>query len=385
MKLHIDRDVLLQGVARTQGVVDRRGTMPILANFFLEAKDDQVTIAATDLEVSFRGLYPAEIQEEGALTVPAVSLYNILRELPSTRIDLEGTETASLVIQQGEARYQLRGLPADQFPPLPTPENLELVPLKSRLLKEMIEKTIFSVSGDDLQYHLSGVYVEKIAENDIIKLRLVSTDGHRLSLVERTVPGIEQFGFVEGILIPRKGVAEIQRWLGEEEQSALGIDQKSLILQQDHKFLFIRLLEKKFPDYRRIIPARFRMQITLPRREFYEILRRLSLLSSERFKGVILKFSPEMLELQYINPEVGEGRERLPLARLSFEADEPEGAAAPPELPLEIGFNARYLIEPLGVMQSERVFLEINDKDKPCRLRGEDDPDYYCIIMPMSL
>ena len=381
MKVQIDRDILLQGVTRTQGVIDRRGTMPILGNFLLEAKDDQVNISATDLEVSFRGFYPAQIQEEGKLTIPAVSFFNIIRELPPGTIDLQDTDNANLIIQVCEARYQLMGLAAEQFPPLPTGADQEMVTCKSQLLREMIEKTSFSVSSDDLQYHLSGVYVEKIAENDIIKIRMVSTDGHRLSLIDRVVPGADQFGFDDGIIIPRKGVAEIQRLLADGEECSIGLDRKNLTLQLDNKFLFIRLLEKKFPDYRRIIPANFGVQFILPRREFFEALKRLSQLSTDRFKGVILKFNPDILEIQYVNPEVGEGRERLPLAVAPSQG----ATEAPGELPLEIGFNARYLLEPLGVMSSERVVMDINQKDKPCRLQGENEPDYLCIVMPMSL
>lgn len=388
MKLQIDRDVLFRGVARTQGVIARRSTMKILENFLLEARDGQVKISATDLEVSFCGFYPAQIQEEGALTVPAVSFFNILRELPSVSLELQETENASLKIQVGEARYQLLGLPADQFPPLPTAENLELIDFESRLFKEMIDKTIFSISTDELQHHLAGVYVEKIAENDIIKLRLVSTDGHRLSLIDRTIPGTEQFGFEGGILIPRKGIAEMQRLMGEEKHCSLGIDPKNLTLQQDNQFIFIRLLEKKFPNYRNIIPTEFPLQIVISRRELFEALKRLSLLSTERFKGVILNFSSESLELRYINPEVGEGLERLPISVSSASrADRSETVTSESawEFPLEIGFNASYLMEPLGVMQDEKVYLQIKDKDKPCRLYGANDPDYFCIIMPMSL
>ncbi|MFP3868130.1 MAG: DNA polymerase III subunit beta [Desulfobacteraceae bacterium] len=388
MKVQIDRDVLLQGVSRTQGIVERRGTLPILGNILLAAGIDQIYISATDLEVSFRGSYPAQVQEEGQLTVPAVSFFNIIRELPSAPIDLQDTDNANLIIQVEEARYQLMGLPADQFPPLPSGDTQELVPIETQMLKEMMERTSFSVSGDDLQYHLAGVYVEKITENDIIKLRLVSTDGHRLSLIDREFPGADQFAFAEGIIIPRKGIAEMQRVLADAEQCFLGLDRKTLTLKLDNKFLFVRLLDKKFPDYRRIIPEEFRLQIFLPRRELFEALRRLSQLSSDRFKGVVLKFNPDLLEIQYVNPEVGEGRERLALWVTKSEAVEsPEAETSEPlaELPMEIGFNARYLLEPLAVMGSDRVVVQINDKDKPCRLQGEDDADYFCIIMPMSL
>ena len=207
MRLKIDRETLLKGVGRTLGVVDRRGTMPILANFLLQTDENRVVISATDLEVSFRGFYPAEVQEHGALTVQAHYFFNLIKELPGETLDLTGTENSNLKIQVGDARYQLHGLPADQFPPVPEITDQELVQVESGMVKEMIEKTIFSVSADDLQYHLSSIFWERVgfptggagggtnpeegASLDLdYWLRLISTDGHRLTLIERPLPGI---------------------------------------------------------------------------------------------------------------------------------------------------------------------------------------------------
>ena len=162
MRLKIDRETLLKGVGRTLGVVDRRGTMPILANFLLQTDENRVIISATDLEVSFRGFYPAEVQEHGALTVQAHYFFNLIKELPGETLDLTGTENSNLKIQVGDARYQLHGLPADQFPPVPEITDQELVQVESGMVKEMIEKTIFSVSADDLQYHLSSIFWERV-------------------------------------------------------------------------------------------------------------------------------------------------------------------------------------------------------------------------------
>ncbi len=163
MHLSIDRETLLKGVGRTLGVVDRRGTMPILANFLLQTDENRVVISATDLEVSFRGFYPAEVQEHGALTVQAHYFFNLIKELPGETLELTGTEASNLKIQVGDARYQLHGLPADQFPPVPEITDQELVQVESGMVKEMIEKTIFSVSADDLQYHLSSIFWERVA------------------------------------------------------------------------------------------------------------------------------------------------------------------------------------------------------------------------------
>lgn len=376
MRLKMDRENLLKAVGRTLGVVDRRGTMPILSHFLLEAKDNQVAVAATDLEVSFRGFFPAEVMEPGALTLPAHYVHNLIKELPGDALDLTGTESSNVKIQVGESRYQLIGLPADQFPPVPEIADLPLVEVESPLLREMIDKTIFSVSVDDLQYHLSGIFWERREEPDGYQLRLVSTDGHRLTLIQRPLPESSQFAIEEGILIPRKGVAEISRLLAEEEKVGLGLSKKSLALQADNKYLFIRLLEKKFPDYRRIIPESFAFRFALSRLALYETIRRISLLSTERFRGVVLSLEQDTLEVTFQNPEVGEGRELVPLTLEAGDAS---------ELPIQIGFNARYFLEPLSAMTGETVLLELNDKERPCRLSQQEDPNYFAIIMPMSL
>jgi len=404
MRVKMERETLMKGIARTLGVVDRRGTMPILGNFLFQAEADGVQIAATDLEVSFRGFYPAQVEEPGALTLPAHYCFNLIKELPGQLLDLVGTEKSNLQLTVSDSRYQLLGLPADQFPPVPQATDLDLVAVESAQLREMIEKTIFSVSGDDLQYHLSGIFWERVregaeeeggieegaeegageekieeaeeGEKGPYSLRMVSTDGHRLTLIQRLLPESERFAIEEGILIPRKGVAEISRLLAEEEKVALGLGQKSLALKVNNKYLFIRLLEKKFPDYRRIIPETFAYQFALNRRGLFDTLRRISLLSTERFKGVILKLTSDLAEITFQNPEIGEGRELLPL---TLEKGEPEG------LQFEIGFNARYLLEPLNVMTGETVLMEVNEKDRPCRIIDKEDPNYFSIIMPMSL
>ncbi len=377
MRLTMERETLLKGVSRTLGVVDRRGTMPILSHFLLDAADGVVTISATDLEVSFQGQYPAMVEEPGSLTLPAHYVHNLIKELPGATLNLEGTEKSNLQLTVGESRYQLLGLPADQYPAIPQITDQTMVEVECRVLREMIDKTIFSVSVDDLQYHLSGIFWERTQNDEgAYFLRMVSTDGHRLTLIERPLPESEHFGIEEGILIPRKGVGEISRLLGEEEKVSLGLTKQSLALKADSKYLFIRLLEKKFPEYRRIIPDSSTFHFVVNRREFRDTLHRISMLSTERFRGVIMKLGADELEASFSNPEVGEGREVLPL---KLEKGDPEA------LPMEIGFNARYLLEPLNVIDADEVVLEINDRDRPCRLVSKGDPAYFTIIMPMSL
>ena len=379
MKLEMDKNTLLQGIGRTQGVIDRRSQTPILAHCLLEAIPDQLKISATDYEISFRGLYPAQVQEEGGLTVPAINFFSILKELPEGTISLETTANNSLQLLMGVMRYQFMGLGPDSFPPLPVVVEESLQPVPGSVLREMFEKTIYSVSLDDLQPHLMGVYLEKLPEGS--QLRMVSSDGHRLSLIDREIEAVQHFDMEEGILVPRKGAVELLRLL-EGEDCALGLEKKSLVLRQGQDYLFIRLLDKKFPDYRRILPEAAKLQVQVARKPFLEILRRMSLLSSERFKGVVLTISEDWLDLRYHNPDIGGGEERLPLkVQVLSPSEEDDGLT----LPFEVSYNARYLIEPLAVMAGEEVILELTARKRPLCLKDPSDPAYLSIIMPMDL
>jgi DNA polymerase-3 subunit beta len=376
MQVNIERETLLKGIGHVLGVVDKRGTLPILSHCLLQTNGDGVFISATDLEVSFRGFYQAEVTEPGALTVQAGYFNNLIKDLPKGPLALVGTDKAAMEIRTGDSHYQLYGLSAEQFPPIPETCEVNLVEVESRFLKEMIHKTIFSVSGEDLQYNLSGIFWERVESDEGSWLRLVSTDGHRLTLVERPLPESAQIDLGEGILVPYKAMREIGRFLDGQEKVTLGLGEKTLALQVADKHLFIRLLDRKFPEYRRIIPEGFAYCFAINRRELTDTLKRIAQLSSDRFKGVIFKLAEESVEATFANPDVGEGRELLSVTLESGDSS---------QLPLEVGFNARYLLEPLQAMPGDTVFLEINDRDHPCRLMGQGDPHYFSLVMPMSL
>jgi DNA polymerase-3 subunit beta len=277
-------------------------------------------------------------------------------------------------------RYQILSLAAENFPPLPNLENQPMLELKSAAFKEMLEKTGFSIATDDLQPQLAGVYLERLPDSNT--LRLVSSDGHRLSLIDREIEMSQEVKIEQGILIPRKGVAEMLRLLGEEEDCALGLEKKSLVLKQGSTYLYVRLLEKKFPDYHRIIPGSPQIQLLIGRRALLEILKRISLLSSEKFKGVILRVSEGWLEIHYHNPEIGGGEEKLPVS-IKFLAEEVEGEKL--ELPFEVSYNARYLMEPMNVMQGEEITMDLTEKKKPMCIREVGNAAYLSIVMPMDL
>ena len=376
MEINIERDTLLNGIGYVLGVVDKRGTMPILSHCLLKTNGDGIIISATDLEISFRGFYPAEVTKPGALTVQADYFNKLVRDLPKGSLSLVGTDKAGVKIQAGDSRYQLNGFPAEDFPPIPETTGENLVEIDGRLLQEMIHKTIFSTTGNEQQYHLRCIFWE-VLEPDEGKcwLRLVSTDGHRLTLMERPLLSGWELHLGEGIMVPYKGVREICRFVEGKEKVALGLVGQTLTVQAADKHLSVRLLDSKFPEYRRIIPEGFAYRFAVNRREFIDTLKRIAQLSIERFKGVILKMSADLAEITFINPEVGEGREQLPVKLESGDSS---------MLPLELGCNAPYLLEPLQAMSGETVSLEINDQDHPFRLMDQEDPHYFGLIMPMS-
>jgi DNA polymerase III subunit beta len=398
MHVNMEQGNLLRGLEHTLGVIDKRGTLPILAHCLVEANGQGLVISATDLEMSFRGAFPAEVVEPGTFTVKAQAMHSLVKSLPKGDLEVTGDENRIKLVA-GESRYKFLALPAEQFPSLPKVMEDDLVEVEAGVLVDLINKTIFSV-GEDLQYHLQAVQWERADSEDGPCLRLVSTDGHRLSLADGRLPGLERLEAINGILVPTKAMREIKRfaeqnakdgkiklglmWPSEEQGSLLEetnqedkADQgppRFLCLKAGDQELSVRLMDRKFPEYRRIIPESWENRFDFSRQALMEALRRVSSLSTDRFKGVVLTLGDKEMEITFDSPEVGRGREVVEI--LERGADVPE--------PLKLGFNARYLLEPLAVMKGERVVLDFNEPGRPVRLKDPADPLASWLVMPMD-
>lgn len=378
MQVIIGKEPLLKAVHRTLGVVDRKAMMPILSHMLLLAEQDGITISATDLEISYRGSCPAEVQQAGALAMPAHYFHNLLKGLPGDKLELTG-ERGKMKVQAENYHYLLNGLDPADFPAFPEVNGLQ-AEFEAQMLKEMIDKTIFSAFRIDEEAHntLDCIQLERVEKDDAVYFRMVSTDGHRLTLIDRRLPEDDQVPFLENaVLIPRKGALEISRILeGEKNAVGLSLSATQLAIKVSGKTLLVRLLDRKFPDYRRILPEGYEFGFSVDRNSFLGILRRMSMLSSERFKGIVLEIGPESMEATFENPDVGDGSEKLPVSLV---------CGNDTRLPIRVGFNAKYLMELLSVMRNEKVLLEVNSADAPCRIRAEGDSDYFGMIMPMSM
>jgi DNA polymerase-3 subunit beta len=409
MQVHIDQEVLLQGVSQALGVVDRKGSLPILAHCLIQTNSCGLEISATDLEIFFQGHYRGQVSEGGGTAVQANILHNLLKSLPKGDLALAVNEnTFRMTIEASGLKYELLGVDAEQFPSMPELAKLEgaqRLEVKSRVLTEMIGKTIFSVSEEPYQSHLHGIFWEMVEVAGEQWLRMVSSDGHRLTIVERPLSGLDNLNLGPGVIIPARGARQIGRFLeggSSESMAEVFLSDKSLALKENDKALYIRLGEKKFPDYRRIIPGTCTYRFTVNRQDLVMVLRRLALLFPEKFKGVVLDLTEDSMEITSDNPEVGEGKELLSITAEIFEPEASEAAETAPEdeeaeadyenedtggpaLPLRIGFNVRYLLEPLLAMKGEDVALEIGDPKRPCRIMDMNDPHYFGLVMPMDI
>ncbi len=375
MELKIGVPELVKALGRSQGIVEKKSTMPILSHVLLEArKAGQLVVSATDLDLSVSSEHGCEVLKEGALAVSARPLYEIVRALPETTVTLKRGQNNYLEVKSGSAEFRIVGLPAEDFPALPRFDKVPFEDVEPSLLLDMIERTFFAVSTDETRYNLNGVFFEPAAGN----LRLVATDGHRLSLSERPITGT--FGLKRGVILPKKGLQELKKLLseatesGEEKPEAkLGFLDNSAIFRRPGVVLVMRLIEGLFPDYKQVIPKAGEKVVKLGRARFGETLRRISLLSSDKAHAVKLDLSKGVLRVLSQNPDLGDAKEDVPV--------EYEGE------PLKIGFNARYLTEVLAVIQSGDVQLELADDLSPGVLRGAEEADqgFTAVVMPMRI
>jgi DNA polymerase III subunit beta len=374
MKLTIQRTELQRGLARLQSIVEKRNSMPILANVLLTASgkgaSGSLELAATDLEVGIRGIQRADVQKAGAVTVSARRLYDIVRELPEEAVSLEDTPQAYLEIRCGRGRFTLAGTAAEEYPSLPDFAPGSVVRLQAAVLSQMIERTMYAASLDETRYNLNGVHFEVLGDSG--KIRMVSTDGHRLALVDRAVAS-DLSGLASGVIVPRKGLAELKRLVDEEDadEVELGFEGSSGLARKGDVTLLMRLIEGQFPNYQQVIPKQSDHTLTLATEPLVRALRRVALLSAERSRAIKFEIAERSLTISSSNPDVGEAQEEIDIDH--------DGPA------LSIGFNAKYLLEALGALAAKEVHMGLRDANAPAEIRPTDDRESLAVVMPMRL
>lgn len=372
MRFLIEKAALLKALQHVTSVVERRNTIPILANVSLRAEADALHLKATDLDIEVTETAKAEIMAPGGTTVPAHTLHDIVRKLPDgAQIELaDKGDEGRLAITAGSSRFLLACLPADDFPELGLDGMSHNFSIHARDLAQLIEKTRFAISTDETRYYLNGIYFEVRETPEGAFLRAVSTDGHRLARMDTALP--EGAAGMPGIILPRKTVQELAKLLADyADEVFVELSANKIRFKAGHIVLTSKLIDGTFPDYQRVIPQSNDKTMQISKADFISAVDRVSTLSSEKGRAVKLNISGGKLVLSVNNPESGSAMEEM---TLEYEGD-----------PLEIGFNARYLIDIATQFESERAVFKMSDPSAPTLLQEEGDTDALYVLMPMRV
>ncbi len=366
MKIEIKREDLLRPLQAVIGVVERRQTLPVLANVLMVADEQGLSLTTTDLEVELVSRAQGEIQEGGQITVPARKLADIVRNLPegaTVRLTLDQDRA---VVSAERSRFSLATLPASEFPTVEDIGETEPVLLPQGHFRELIEKTHFSMALQDVRYYLNGLLLELEPE----RLRAVATDGHRLAMGE--LRGDVQVQNNQQVIVPRKGVQELLRLLDDtDDQIRLELSGNHIRVTLPELRFTSKLIDGRFPDYQRVIPNVEGNVMTADRETLRQALVRASILSNEKYRGVRFTLERDGLKIQSNNPEQEQADEELAVGYA--------GA------PLEVGFNATYLLDALAAMDSEEIRMGLVDANSSCLLQDAGNEGYTYVVMPMRL
>jgi DNA polymerase III subunit beta len=369
MEFKINRNTFLDGIQKTLGIVEKKTTMPILNNVLLIAEHNKIKIIATDREISLISDYAVEVAEKGEITLSAKKLYEMVREIQGDMIHFTKNNNVVKISCQ-RAVYKIPGLPADDFPSIADDTDVKFYNIQGIVLKDLINKTAFAMAADETRKNLNGVLLEAGSEGANHIFRMVATDGHRLALAKGE---ITDFGeeLAKGVIIPRKGLMEIKKIIDENENVGIGLHKNMLILKTENTVLKVSLVDADYPDYKRVIPAEKGIGVVLEKESFLHALRRMNVISSERYSGVILSFSPGKMVLNSTNLDVGEAMEEIDI---TYNGDD-----------IDVGFNVNYLIDAISVINGDNILFEVGAGLKPSVIKTAENDNFLCIVMPLKI
>ena len=364
MKLTATREELLAPLQSVIGVVERRQTMPVLANVLLSAREARLAITGTDLEVELVAAMKVAVDQPGDITVPGRKLLDIFRALPEGVSVTLSTEGERVVVRAGRSRFTLSSLPASEFPVVEEINAQQVLSLPQGEFRRLIDKTHFSMAQQDVRYYLNGL----LLETQDSQLRAVATDGHRLALCEMTLSEPAKPGQV---IVPRKGVLELQRILGSEGQVELAIGTNHVRAQIGDIRFTSKLIDGRFPEYGRVIPASPPRTVQADRETLRQALQRTAILSNEKYRGIRLAVRTDLLTIQAHNPEQEEAEDQV---EVIYPGEE-----------LEIGFNVNYLLDALAAIETDKVEIGLTDSNSSCLIHAPGMTQTRYVVMPMRL
>lgn len=372
MKFAIERAALLKAVAQAQSVVERRNTIPILANVLIEAEGDQVSFRATDLDIEVVDQAPAKVERAGATTVNAVTFHEIVRKLPDGALVTITDDGASgrMSVDAGRSNFSLATLPKEDFPVMASSEYEANFAAPAPVLRRLFDKSKFAISTEETRYYLNGVYMHVSDLDGKQVLRCVATDGHRLARIDAELP--EGAGSMPGVIVPRKTVGELRKLLDDDDaEIAVSVSETKVRFATPGITLTSKVIDGTFPDYTRVIPAGNTRRMEVDAAEFAQAVDRVATVSSERSRAVKLALDEDRLVLSVNAPDSGAAEEELGVAYND------EG--------LEIGFNAKYLLEIASQVDRENAVFLFNSSGDPTLMREGNDETAVYVVMPMRV
>jgi DNA polymerase-3 subunit beta len=365
MKLTATREDILGPLQSVIGVVERRQTMPVLANVLLSTRDNRLSVTGTDLEVELVAASQVSVQQAGDITVPGRKLLDIFRSLPEKTSVSLSTEGERVSLRAGRSRFTLSSLPASEFPLVDEINAQQTLSVPQGDFRRLIDKTHFSMAQQDVRYYLNGL----LLETDGKALRAVATDGHRLALCEIELSGKARTS--QQVIVPRKGVLELQRILGTEGNIELAVGSNHVRAQIGDIRFTSKLIDGRFPEYARVIPANPSRTVEAERESLKLALQRTAILSNEKYRGIRLTARPGLLMIQAHNPEQEEAEDQV---EVNYKGEE-----------VEIGFNVNYLLDALGAIESEKVEIGLTDSNSSCLIHAPGTTHTKYVVMPMRL
>jgi len=376
MNFEIDKKEFMKGLGVMQSVAGRKTTLPILSHILLEWEKNSLHLTGTDLETGIREELMATIHQEGKASISAKKIYEIVRELPEETIHIQKKENHWIALQCGKSIFNVAGLDPEEFPSLPTYQEEHFATISTRLIREMIEKTVFAAANEESRYHLNGILFSQSKQGGKEMLRMVATDGHRLSLVDRENQAIR--GIDKGVILPKKGILELKKIIGDqdgEEELKIYFNATHGFFKMGRSLMVIRLIDGEFPEYEQVVPKGNDKKLVMAKEKIYSSLKRVSTMASEKMEGVKFSLKNNSVEMSSYHQDFGDAKEEVEIVY--------EGP------PFEVGFNARYLMEALTVIDTEEVLMELKDEGNPGILRPSPSTsgpsNQFCIIMPMRL
>jgi len=371
---NVGRDDLLRAISAQQNITSKKGTMAILANVLLDVRENHIILTGTDLEIGLKQTIPAEVLETGLLTLPAKKLFELARESGSTAIGFKELDNHWVEITAGSSQYRLAGMVADEFPQFPGYDEQNMVRIESEIMADLVDKTGYSIALDkENMFTLTAALLQKVKKDDQLYLKMITSDGHRLTIMSREVDdSFDGLQLNPITLIPRRGVQEIRKFCENKNAFSFGIEEKQAVLKGEDSLLIIRLMEGDFPDFQGLLNILSKdNSIYVDRLRFLEGLKRINLFTEDLFHAIKIEIQENKMVLTSQNADFGSAKDEF---TVDYSGN-----------PLSLGFNCRYFIESLQVIEGSVITASINNQESPCMITSEDDPGFLSVIMPMKI